>query len=1104
MKKLFSLFCLFVCALMVVNAESFGIIVNGKHYFAGTKNDSPMDPSFQEYMALGVPLKSGDVLALYNEGEKASWAVTLDPASVPGISKTSDQQYSCTAGGCYNFYIKLKYQADQLYVGKGADGCTDWGKDIGDDPTPGECQDGPYAVQVNGKDVFPATATGEPDTEGRVQYLAKVKLMMGDTCRLLNQSCDVTWMVNIDPYGAYKSFTGGAKDGYVIAITSGCYDFYIKLKQDDDILYIGEGEGCSDPKPVEPCPDERPTYSTSAPAQCPDVMLQAFYWDSYHVDETYAPDTKIYGDTKWTTLLGQASEIGAYFDMVWLPPSAKSSGGVGYAPSQYSNQSSDWGSRSNLQKLINALHDQNTKVIADIVVNHVNNKVTWCDFYDLDFRCYGQFSPSASWICRTDEMNSDPKAGACQGAATGANDDGYGDEANYASSRDWDHTNPAVRNMIKAYLKFMKNYMGYDGWRYDYCKGFHNSHIDDYNKAAGNYFSVMEYWDGNASGVLVPHLQDANWNTCTFDFGTKYEALNRGIAAGNYSGCKGSGLLGCGKSRYAVTFVDSHDSFGRDDNEFCGKGNSMKYKDKVLQANAFILSMPGVPCVFYPHWKDSYCKPYIQKMITARHMAEVHSESAVSDEGDAGGYKATITGKNGGSLVLLLGNKAGQSISGYTKYVSGTGFAVWVKKSSNYTPAVAISPASQRFTDKTKGVTVTLTSTGDLTAPAIYYTTDGSTPTTSSKRYTAPFSVKETTTVKAIAVSDGKTSSVQQATYTYKEAKTPITVRLAKPKEWGNSYIYAWDAKGTALCGGWPGTALTLGTDGWYAYTFDKTVTEVNFIFNNGGKGEQSGDLYTTFDVCYKWEGGCEVEDEECTNQDVDFQVVISPASKVFKDATAGLDVTLTAVGAPEGTTPTIYYTTDGSTPNLNSPKTTENPYKIHINNTTTVSALAVAGGQQTAVAQETYTYKAPQSWPITVTFDNLGNWAKVNLYSWSTDTAQTQYTGAWPGKTLTANADGKYSYTFDKEVKDVNLIFNNGTIQSSDLYTDEDYCWKWGVNPNTGNKDAVPCIGTGWEEVRVTPVMEGRKILMKNQLYIFYNGVLYNSVGQVVKSIEL
>ena len=48
----------------------------------------------------------------------------------------------------------------------------------------------------------------------------------------------------------------------------------------------------------------------------------------------------------------------------------------------------------------------------------------------------------------------------------------------------------------------------------------------------------------------------------------------------------------------------------------------------------------------------------------------------------------------------------------------------------------------------------------------IRYTTDGSTPTASSTQYSEALTLTDTTTVKAVAVKDGVTSSVTSRTFT--------------------------------------------------------------------------------------------------------------------------------------------------------------------------------------------------------------------------------------------------------------------------------------------------------------------------------------------------
>ena len=1096
MKKsfLFLLAIVVMCA-MPMSAASYGIMINGTDYHAGTLNPSPLDPSFTEYAVTSVTVQNGAMLQLWDADNSAGWAVDLDGASVSGITRSGDH-YVCSKEGCYDFYIKLKWQNDQLYIGSG--NCSGGGGGGGNE---NNCSDGPYGILVNDTVVYAAEPTGEADMQGRAQYLAKIQLAQGDEFVLLNRSCDVTWVEDFEPYGAYANFSGGKTAGKITCNVAGCYHIYVKLMYEDNILYIGEGTDCEGTTPVNPGDtiSERPKFDKSVPERCPDVMLQAFYYDSYDDNApgnvTVSGTTKL-GNTKWSTLLKNSGDIGMYFDMVWLPPSGKSEGGTGYHQTQYSNQNSAWGSKVELVKFIDRMHAANTRVIADIVINHAGCKSSWCDFYTQYFNPYGTYTPEASWICTTDEVNFQNEDLNCKGAATGVDDGGYNAQDNYSSARDWAHADTRVQTMMKSYLRWMKNVIGFDGWRYDYAQGFKGKYINMYNSASANYFSVCEFWNGE-SGKMKSYLADCNWNTTVFDFGNKYQAI-QGIADGDYGKCVSSGLSGTGDGRYAVTFVDSHDTYfgckgGRDNQDEiggCGKSMEDYNQDRVLAANAYILSRPGIPCIFWPHWVKYQAE--LKKMIMARQATGVHSESVISDESAGDGfYKATITGTNG-SIRLLLGPNSGYNSapSGYNLAYKGGNFAMYYQLNNAEKPRLTMTP-SQKFTTATFEVTIAADALSGT--PAIYYTTDGTEPTTTSTLYAAPFNVTDTTTVKAIAVLNGQSSDVMTAVYTYKAPQTtPIVVRFAHDDTWaGDAYIHTWGT-GTNT-GGWPGQKMTLGTDGWYSYEFPAAATAPNFVINNGGKGIQTGDLVTDCDVCYLWNNGCEELDEECTTIDVSFSVVVSPESSIFRDETAGINVTITAVGAPEGVMPTIYYTTNGQNPTTSSTSSQKNPLTLNFKATTELRVMAVAGTETSEVVTAVYTYKAPQLDPITVTFKSP-TWKKVNLYAWTADAAQTAVLGAWPGTQMTQqNAQGAYYYTFDAKYKMMNIIWNNGTEQSSDILVDENTCFEW----DTAAKDAVvtECDTQDIEHTAVEPNVT--KCIINGQLFIIRGDKTYTITGQ-------
>ena len=72
-----------------------------------------------------------------------------------------------------------------------------------------------------------------------------------------------------------------------------------------------------------------------------------------------------------------------------------------------------------------------------------------------------------------------------------------------------------------------------------------------------------------------------------------------------------------------------------------------------------------------------------------------------------------------------------------------------------------------------------------------------------------------------------------------------ITVHLNpySVTDWNEVYLYSWTGNGdTQPTGGWPGTAVYQDEYGWWSYTFDSNLQNVNIIWNNG-QGAQTVDI---------------------------------------------------------------------------------------------------------------------------------------------------------------------------------------------------------------------------------------------------------------------
>src|SRR5580658_2092950 len=230
----------------------------------------------------------------------------------------------------------------------------------------------------------------------------------------------------------------------------------------------------------------------------------------------------------------------------------------------------------------------------------------------------------------------------------------------------------------------------------------------------------------------------------------------------------------------------------------------------------------------------------------------------------------------------------------------------------------------------------TVTIVDGTSGAAIYYTTNGSTPTTASTLYTAPISIGSTTTLEAIAVSAGVTSPVASATYTVSPAMTPSF------------------STGTGTYHAPPTVTVVDGTSGSAIYytTNGSSPTAASTVY----KAPITISSTTTLEAIAGYSAGSPSAAASAT-----FTVVPALApSFCTGTGTYHAPPTVTIVDGTSGSA--IYYTTNGTTPTAGSTVYTA---PITIGSTTTLEAIAVyPGGSPSAVSSATFTV-VPAAVPV-------------------------------------------------------------------------------------------------------------------------------------------
>ena len=433
------------------------------------------------------------------------------------------------------------------------------------------------------------------------------------------------------------------------------------------------------------------------------TMIQFFHW--------YMPAD----GNLWKQLKEEAPKLKSMgFSTVWLPPAYKSMkgpDGVGYAPydlydlgefDQKNSVRTKYGTKEEYIDVVTILHDNNMRVVVDIVLNHKAGgdekekvKVVKVDPNNRNYVISEPFEIEAftkfTFPGRNKKYSEFIWDFMCFTGVDFAADldekgiyrilNGYGDGwqklideemggYDYLMFDDINFRNQYVRNEVSEWAKWYHEQAPFDGVRLDAVKHipawFYKEWLDRLRKDTGQeIFAVAEYWSPGNPEILLKYLETTEGRMSVFDAPLQHHFYEASRQGKDYDLSKifDNTLVAAAPAK-SVTLVGNHDT-----QPLQALEAPVEHWFKPIAYALILLRDEGYPCVFHPDLYGAHYKDYshdgneyeiwiekvenIEKLLQARSYYAFGTERSYFDHPNCIGWTREGEGDYTGCAVLI-------------------------------------------------------------------------------------------------------------------------------------------------------------------------------------------------------------------------------------------------------------------------------------------------------------------------------------------------------------------------------------------------------------------------------------------------------------------